>query len=190
MIRDGNLDNAPTGSIVILTFDISILIFCGFIHITATILHKYQEFKFVQRYEYQETEGTRTGRNVNIVKCFINCYNYDYDPINTCGVVVSFIINGLVIILGCIFIYHLQPFFSTESRKGSFWVIILLFIGNQGVIIPMLVIFKYASLKISILRCLRNFIDLVCIKLKSQWSFLCRCRRNTRVQNSSNDNIV
>ena len=146
MIRDGNLDNAPTGSIVILTFDISILIFCGFIHITATILHKYQEFKFVQRYEYQETEGTRTGENINIVKCFINCYNYDYDPINTCGVVVSFIINGLVIIFGCIFIYHLQPFFSTESRKGSFWVIILLFIGNQGVIIPMLVIFKYTEL--------------------------------------------
>ena len=187
MIKDGDLNSAPAGSIVILTFDITILIFCGFIHITATILHKYQEFQFAKRYEYREQDGTGTKKNVNILKCLVQCQNNDSDPISICGVVICFIINALVIIFGCIFIYHLQPFFSSESRKSSFWVIIVFFIGNQGVIIPIAVIFKYASLKVSILRSLRNFIDILYNQLKLKCIFLCRYRRSTRVQNQPND---
>ena len=187
MIKDGNLEKAPTGSMVILTFDICILIFCAFIHVSATVYNEFREFKFVERYEQRGHASFRSDNNVNLRKyygCF--CSN-DTDPSNICWVVVCFLVNALVIILGCVFIYQLQPFFS---KQYSFWAIILLFIANQGVLIPLAIIFKYPTLKIIVIRYLHNFKDQIYSPLNIRRNFLYFLRRGQRVHNQPCDMII
>ena len=126
----------------------------------------------------------RSDNNVNLRKyygCF--CSN-DTDPSNICWVVVCFLVNALVIILGCVFIYQLQPFFS---KQCSFWAIILLFIANQGVLIPLAIIFKYPALKIIVIRYLQNQIY---SPLNIRRNFLYFLRRGQRVHNQPCDMII
>ena len=187
MIKDGNLNNAPISSMVILTFDIGVLIFCGILHISASMLQKYQELRFIQKYEYQGSDATRTENNNRVTKCLIFCCKNDTEPINISGVVICFLMNALFIIFGCIFVYHLQPYFNTDC---SFWAIILLFITNQGVIIPILIVLKYASLKVIIVRSLQNLKYRLYTLLNIQRGYLNRLWRSSRVENQLNDVIV
>ena len=184
MIEDGNMENLSTGSKVILTMDIILLLTCAIIHITGTFLHKYEGAKLARKYMYEERSESMGNRRGMLFfnKCFLHetqndsfntSYNFqrDYVPV-ICSVVNSFVILGGITVLCYVPIYFMT--------KQIFWAMIALFIGNQGVVIPMLIIYKNASFRVYLKRMFLPIKELMSSFIIS--TRVCR-RRDARVHN-------
>ena len=185
MIKEGTLENASLESMVIFTMDAILLVTCAIIHITATFMHKYEGAKIAQRYmneERTETISNRIGRMI-FKQSFLNA-NQNYsseisDGVqNAYGPVVYFTVNSLIIVCGFVALYYVQTYFKTKQR---FWLMIALFFGNHGVVIPMIMIYKYDSFRVYLKRQSQAIKDVI-LRFSISPRVVCR-RRNRRVHN-------
>ena len=156
MIKEGNMENASLESMVILTMDVILLVICAIIHITATFMHKYEGAKIAQRYTHEERTGQMSNRRGTITfkLCFLNANQNDSFEIsdgvqNAYAPVAYFTLNSLIVVGGFVGLYYVHIYFKT---KQQFWLMIALFFGNQGVIIPAIMIYKYASFRVYLKR--------------------------------------
>ena len=178
------MENAPTGSMVILAMDVILLVTCAVIHITATCLHKYEGAKLAQRYMIEDITGRRDNKRFIIffIQSFVHeSKNDSFAGSDTAqkdyGPIVCFIANSIIIIGVFIALYYVHIYFKT---KQSFWLMIVLFFGNQGVVIPMIIIYKYASFRAYLKRQIELIKDVMsCFRLPTR---LCH-RRDIRVHN-------
>ena len=185
------MENASTGSMIILTMDVILLVACAIIHMTATCLHKYEGAKLAQKYMYEERTGSMQNKRGFIFfnKSFLHDTKNDssesYDGVQKDdGLIVCFIINSLIVVGGCTVLYYVHIYFKT---KQSFWVMIVLFFGNQGVVIPTIMIYKYESFRVYLKRQIQPIKDLL-----SRFSTSTRvcCRRDTRIHNMDDEVVL
>ena len=188
MILEGNMKNASKGSMVILTMDVILLVTCAIIHMTATCLHRYEGAKLAQKYMYEERTGNMKNPGGII---FFNKYfphetkNDSFDNSESIqkdyGAIVCFIVNSLIVVGGCTVMYYVHIYFKT---KLSFWAMIVFFFGNQGVVIPTIMIYRYASFRVYLKRQFQPIIEV--ISNFSTFIRVCR-RRDTRVHNMDDE---
>ena len=191
MIEDGNMANASTGSMVVLTMDVILLVTCAIIHVTATFLYKYEVVNFARQYVYEERTGSMNNRRRNILfdKSFLSIHRNDSfespeEVQNVYVPVVYFTVNSLIVVGGCFVLYYVHIYFKT---KHNFWMLIALFFGNQGLVIPTIMIYKYASF--------RTYLERQFLPIKDVISSfgistrVCRRRRDTRVHNLDDETL-
>ena len=131
---------------------------------------------------------SRRIRNIIFKQFSLNANQHDSLEIsdgvqNAYGPVLYFTINSFIICGGFIALYYAQTYFEMKQR---FWLIIALCFGNHGVVIPMIMIYKYDPFKMYLKRQFNSTKDVIpWFSISPQ---VC-CRRDRRVQNLDDETL-
>ena len=164
-IMQENISNVPTGSMVLLTLEITLLVLSGILHATATFFHLYGESRLAARYL---NDSTTVRSDVHTIL----------------GPVICYIVTALVSIVGFasfVMYPHYAPF------KPTFWIMITLFIGIQGAGIPFLLIYRYEAPKVYLKRRYQPLQLTLVDWIANASATLRRIKRGTQVQDASDN---
>ena len=154
LIKEGHISNLPRGSTAILILDTVLLVFCGVSHIVGKLWLNYEHSQLVQSYVYDERQRSMQVRRSTLAGLFRSLFtnsrrsDNENDPISfknmPIGANLLYFMNALIAVFGFLFIFYTPRHFM---GGGAFWPTITLFIGSQGVLLPIWLIVRYAKIR-------------------------------------------
>ena len=173
-LQEGHFFNAPTDGIVVLVTNAILLMTCGTLHVVGKWYLNYEQSKLNQHYVYDERRTSMRIRRRStwivdqLERLLVNNNHSNAlefpPPYMLVGPTLMYLMNSLIFSVGIMSLYYVPV---RLAGGASFWTLITLFVGNQGIILPIVVAIRYENVRLYAVRRIRPIMETVfnCIDL-------------------------